>query len=130
MDPLIPLSRNIMRQLKSNRDEEIRKEMIEHVILQIYATTVHVATTTQRNSHHFELPPIPVNRRVAPDVYRENKAEILNRLRALFPECVIDYVTLIKGNDGQMYDLTKLAPWVLALINRKDAKEYIMIDWT
>jgi hypothetical protein len=126
-----PLSRALMRQLKANRDDEIRKEMIEHVIKQIYATTVHAACTTLRNSHHFELP--VANKMVKPgqrDVYRENKGEILERLRTLFPDCGVDYVTLTRGADGQMYDVSKLETWVLPLLNRKDTKEYIMIEWT
>ena len=129
MEQLIPLSRDIMRQLKEYRDNEIRKEMIAHVILQIYSTTVHEATTKTKRSHHFELPP-KQSQNKDPDIYREHKDEILERLRALFPDCGVDYVTLTRGGDGQMYDLTKLDAWVLALINRRDAKEYIMIDWS
>ena len=148
---LTPFSRETMRTLKSQKDEEGHQRRLEEVVRNIYTSAVSFAErnteTTYRfaiqsghynsvlipsivPSNHLQSIPFHINK----DYIMGNMDEILTRLRILFPDCSVEYkkVSMARGRDGKDYDISNLDEKLRPFIDtaRAETKEYIVIDWT
>lgn len=153
---LIPFSRENMRALKSQKDEEGHQRRLEQVVRNIYTSVVRFAERTTETIYRFRIPnghynsvhipsTIPSNNHleshnvmfipfdINKDYIMVNMDEILTRLRSLFPECSVEYkkVSMARGRDGKDYDISNLDEKLRPFIDttRAETNEYIVIDW-
>lgn len=153
---LTPFSRENMRALKSQKDEEGHQRRLEEVVKNIYMSAVCLAERNTEtifrfriqngnyNSVHIpscipysnlqlnSLQSIPFH--INKDYIMGNIDEILTRLRILFPDCSVEYkkVSMARGRDGKDYDISKLDEKLRPFIDtaRAETNEYIVIDWS
>ena len=133
---LTPFSRENMRALKSQKDEEGHQRKLEQVVRNIYISVVRFAERTTetiyqyriQNGHynsvhipstipsnnHLESIPFDINK----DYIMGNMDEILARLRLLFPDCSVEYKKVSMAVD------------IIANHFMDDIKHYIVIDWS
>ncbi len=122
---LTPVSREQLRSLKTQRDEEIRIEKINNFVRQIYSMAVNTAQTTTNTYYQYTR---------IDEFVRKNMPEILSNLQSLFPDCLVEYKSTIGGNDGKMYDINKLDESMRQILlnpsyNTK-VHEQIVIEWS
>jgi hypothetical protein len=151
---MLSLSRDVMRTLKAQKDEEIKNMKIDSIIKQIRSGAVQFAETNtdtiykymidtnNNNANHFGGINTPSNCSSKQSIWSqinkenvvENIDEILTRLRSLFPECVVEYkkISLARGRDGKEYDISTLDDKVRPFIDMTYARtnSYIIIDWS
>ena len=76
--PIIPMSRTMMQELKSQKEEELRQAQIKKIVNEIYREAVDLATKTTESSYNHEIPSIQmasqpiINRRHAKKQYLDN----------------------------------------------------------
>lgn len=118
-----PLTRNYLLGLKAQTDEENRVKIVQQYVHQIYDQVKKTATTTpetryqQRVDHHtghFSM--------------RNNMSDILDRLRAMFPDSRVDFKT--RGQDGKMYDIADIDERMKPFINPQLNQGFIVVDWS
>lgn len=147
---LTSFSRENMRALKTQKDEEGYQRRLEEVVRNIYTSVVCFAEKTTetiyrhriqngyQNSIHIPST-IPSNLYTIPfqinkDFIVGNMDAILARLRLLFPDCSVEYkkVSMARGKDGKDYDISNLDEKLRPFIDtaRTETNEYIVIDWT
>ena len=141
---LTPFSRSALLQLKVQREEAGRLSQVQTHIRTIYTQVVQIAARTASTSHKYpiadQMPSAesdsctwskcqrPIG---PPDAFIiANLGEILAGLQALFPDCIVEYAILTKGQDGQLYDVSKMDKQVLPFVGLKASAPYIVIDWT
>ena len=146
---LTPFSRENMRDLKEQKDEEAHIMKINSVVKQLYEETVRTAERSQetlykinmsnRGYYHIKLPSnsnsLYYHDLDIPRQYvTEHMEEILTHLRSLFPDCVVEYkkVTLARGIDGKEYDISTADNTIRPFIHMHQSRteECIVIDWT
>ena len=145
---LTPFSRNAMRELKANKDEEAHTMMINSVIQQFYQDTVRFAERNEKTIYKININraysniKLPSNSNssfqhalhISIEYVTEHMEEILTHLRSLFPDCLVEYkkVTLARSRDGKEYDVTTMDDKLRAFIDVRQARteECIVIDWT
>ena len=146
---LTPFSRQTMRGLKANKDEEAHIMKINLVVKQLYEETVRFAEINEETQYkinmnnraysHIQLPSNSNslnhhNLHITREYVTEHMEEILTHLRSLFPECSVEYkkVTLARGKDGKEYDVTTMDDKLRVFIDMRIARteECIVIDWT
>ena len=153
---LTPFSRENMRKLKSQKDEEGHQRRLEEVVKNFYSsvvcfaerntetiyrfriqngnyTSVHIPSCIPHSNLHLNsLQSIPFH--INKDYIMGNMDEILTRLRSLFPDCSVEYkkVSMARGRDGKDYDISNLDEKLRPFIDttRAETNEYIVIDWT
>jgi hypothetical protein len=149
--PLEPFSRENMRSLKSQKDEEGHQRKLEEVVRNIYTSAVSFAERNAETSYTFCFPntyqslvnipsTIPSNLyqsiqfQITKEYIVGNMDEILGRLRSLFPECSVEYkkLSMAMARDGKEYDISNLDEKLRPFIDTQRAvtKEYIVIDWS
>lgn len=145
---LTPFSRNAMRGLKEQKDEEAHIMKINSVVKQLYEETVRTAERSQetlykininRGYYHIKLPSNSNSLyyhdlHIPREYVTEHMEEILTHLRSLFPDCVVEYkkVTLARSRDGKEYDVTTMDDKLRAFIDVRQARteECIVVDWS
>ena len=146
---LTPFSRENMRDLKAQKDEESHIMKINSVVKQLYEETVRFAERKQetvykinmsnRGYYHVKLPSNSNSLYYHDlDIPREyvkaHMDEILIHLCRLFPDCGVEYkmVSMARGRDGKEYDISTLDDKLRAFIDMRQARteEFIVIDWT
>lgn len=60
----------------------------------------------------------------------KNMPDILQGLREMFPGCLVKHARLVRGQDGNMYDMDTIDEKVLPFIDQSQSQEYITIDWS
>lgn len=149
--PLEPFSRENMRTLKAQKDEEGHQRKLEEVVRNIYTSAVSFAERNMETSYKFCFPntyqslvnissTIPSNHhqyisfQITKDFIVGNMDEILIRLRTLFPGCSVEYkkVSMARGKDGKDYDISNLDEKLRPFIDtaRAQTNDYIVIDWS
>ena len=149
----IPVSRETLRSLKALKDEEIRQEKIKHYVLGLYKATINHAETSTETFCSWTLPRVETVRRQLenktfvneplPEFHRVNMPEILSRLQELFPDCTVELATMGQGQDGKMYNISKMDGKMYNISKmdekilqfahpsfRQNAQECIVIDWS
>jgi len=145
---LTPFSRENMRTLKSQKDEEGHQRKLETIVKDIYTNTVRFAEVSDNTRYNrfllgnnyssVHVPSIlthsGLNYQITKEFILGNIDEILTRLRILFPECSVEYkkVSMAMGRDGKEYDISNLDEKLRPFIDtsRAQTKEYIVIDWS
>jgi hypothetical protein len=146
---LTPFSRQTMRGLKANKDEEAHIMKINLVVKQLYEETVRFAEINEETQYKINMInkfynsiKLPSNSnslynhnlQITTEYVREHMEEILTHLRRLFPDCSVEYkkVTLVKGRDGREYDVTTMDSILKSFVDMRIARteECIVIDWT
>ena len=125
-----PMSKESMRNLKAEQDEENRNKKIKEIVSNIYNSAIYMAKTTLNTSFHHEIPKSNQTTNNLDIFYINNKDEIVKILQELFTDCSVSFSILSRGNDGKMYDISKMDEKVIPFINRQFDKSYIVIDWS
>ena len=150
---LTPFSRENMRTLKAQKDEEGHQRRLEEVVKNIYSSVVCFAERNTETIYRFRIQignynsvhipscipysniqlnslqsiPFHINK----DFIVGNMDEILNRLRNIFPGCSVEYkkVSMARGRDGKDYDISNLDEKLRPFIDtaRAETNEYIVI---
>ena len=151
MDTLVHISRDMMQGLKDQKDEEMRQVLeknrtngIKAIIRTIYSSARRIAETTDDLSYKHPLPATyfreeesvghqsqlrPVNYNT-PEFHTKNMDDILGGLRDLFPGCTVLNTVLSRGQDGKMYDISKMDEKIRPFIDTRNSQKYIVIDWS
>lgn len=120
---LTPVSREHLHSLKRQKDEEMRIQYINNYVKNIYNSVINKAQTSTDNYYHhtqiFEFT-------------RRNMPEILDTLKTLFPDCLVEYQNTIEGKDGKVYDMNKLDENIrkILLSCSHEINERIVIEWS
>ena len=124
-----PISRHELQQLKVKNDEQKRLNTINKYVNSIYNSLINQATSSNITSYNYQINQVPT---IDPDYLfiERNKDEILNGLKVLFPDCLVDFKILSRGTDGKMYDVSNIDEKIKPFINRQNDREYIVIDWS
>ena len=118
---LTPLTRETLRGLKAQNDEKQRLYQVSRIVHQIYATAVRTAEKTGATPYKYN---------VVDPFQIWNMPDILDGLRILFPDSIVEYSLFVRGNDGQMHDLSKMDEKVRPFVNMQQAENNIVIDWS
>jgi hypothetical protein len=119
---LQPMMRSKLSGLKAEREDEQRCHQIQQIIQDIYSQVIRFAAGSTITLYKYDT--------------RENKViinnivEILSGLQKIFPDSLIEYTQVAKGNDGQMYDISKMDEKMRPFINMNQCQKYIIIDWS
>lgn len=127
-----PMSRAMMQELKSQKEEKVRLNKVKQISDSIYYYAIQVAEKTSDISYNHEIPRErynSMNYRSDP-FYLNNMADILAELQALFPGCSVTHSLMAKGRDGKLYDISKLDDRVLPFVDQTLEQSYIVIDWS
>ena len=139
---LTPVSRDVLRGLKAQRDEVNRIKRVNERISIIYQGAIKAAemTTDTKFQHPYQTHRICTGRVLEEgsidtemkrlELNNRDMVEILSGLQALFPDCTVEHTKLARGQDGKMYDVSKLDIKALPFINRQQTQEFIVIDWS
>lgn len=146
-----PMSRSMMQELKSQKEEEARHEKIKNIVRIIYNGAYTSAKNGQDSSYNYPIPLVNTQVHLTPNIpclsrpgisfpapykkssdpfYVENMPYILNSLQNLFPECTISHSIMTKAKDGKLYDVSKLDDIVLPFVDCALEQSYIVIDWS
>ena len=144
MEALVPISRDTMKILKTQKEEEMRQVLeknrlngIKTIIKNIYSSAKRIAETTHDISYKYPVP-VTYAREAGSVVQPSQSAEfhtinmddILDGLRDLFPGCSVLNTTLSRGQDGKFYDISNMDERVRPFINMSQSQKYIVIDWS
>ena len=152
---LATLSREAMRGLKAQTDEENRLKTVAMFVNNLYSEAVRTAKMTEKTLYAWRIPQDPwcpyvvKNGRALrpppaatlPDIVQQrcNKcvnefttsmADILKGLQELFPDCLVEHKILTRGSDGKMHDIPKMDKAVLQFVCSDNQQSYIVIDWS
>ena len=135
MQPLQPISRDFLRGRKAAKDEEVLCEKVKHCVTQLHSGILRKAETSIDTFYHYQLPAFPVSRDTrlpvpGPEFHRDNMKLILDGLQILFPDCLVEHATLVRAQDGKLYDISKLDEKMIPFINMQQSAEYIVVDWS
>ena len=136
-----PMSRDTMRGLKAQIDEEAHLKQVNDIISRIYNMAVQQAKNIKDTKYNYEVPMHPqppkgwrgeIQKNEIATFHNDNMEEILSNLRLLFPECLVESksITMAVGNDGKSYDVSDLDEKALAFVRNPQTKYYITVDWT
>ena len=133
---LTPVSREHLRSLKKNKDEEMRVNQINNYVRNIYSAAVYKAETTTDTYYRYAQID-DFTRKDMPEILdftRKNMPEILDTLKTLFPDCSVEYQNTIGGNDGKMYDINKLDESMRHILlnpsHNMKMHQQIVIEWS
>jgi hypothetical protein len=138
---MIPISRETMRKLKGETDEEDRLKRIDSIVLAVYTAATRQARTSSDTIYRYQIPATNrvligeryVTQEVASqlgispcDFHEKNIPEILTRLRHLFPECIVVMKYYMVGQDGSLSELPSenLLPFVYKTMLE------LIVDWS
>lgn len=122
---LKPYSRDSLRLMKSQKDEETRVNNINNTILSIYNNALQVATTTTDTSFKYCI--------TGNTFIMTNMADILSGLQILFPDCSVQQKSLVRMHDGKYCEMPPIDDKLLPFMNMKvghTKQECIVIDWS
>ena len=125
---LPPITRETLRSLQAIRIEKMRvdqeKQRIYRVnqhIQGIYNHVVNEAEQKGATSYKFH---------VNSSISIQDMPDVLDGLRTLFPDSSVEHSLLVKGNDGNMYDVSKMDEKMRPFVNTQQGQQYIVIDWS
>jgi hypothetical protein len=112
--------------MKIVEDERKKAEQLDRIISIIYKEVKDTAKIKGDTNYSHAIPIISQIRGTMKynyDVfYTTNMEEILERIKALFPDCL--------GRDGKMYDISSLCSTVAAFVDHSRDQDYIVVDWS
>ncbi len=123
-----PVSREYLRGLKAQKDEETRIQFIEQIVSHIYSFVKQSAEKGTETSYNHQITGRFENAYQIKIIF--NIHDILTRLRSLFPDSSVEYKTLSRGQDGKMYDIKDIDERMKPFINTQFNQQFIVVDWT
>jgi len=152
---LIPITRDELKQLKIQADEEKRKAEIASAIKEMYDMIVRRATGStdtnlqfnvfedarmrQMNVHQQQQYRQMLQQQQQPQtpsviITEELIGDVVSGLRGLFPDSKIEYrvAVMARAPDGKMYDVSKMDASVTPFIHASQTQttKVINIDWS
>jgi hypothetical protein len=127
-----PMSRAMMQQLKSQKEEKVRLNRVKQISDSIYDHAIQRASASTDTSFKHQIPRGRYNSMgdSSDPFYLNNMTDILAELQTLFPGCSVTHSLMAKGRDGKLYDLSKLDDSVLPFVDQTLEQSYIVIDWS
>ena len=148
---LIPVTRDELKQLKIQADEEKRKVEIAAAINELYDMIVQRATgstDTTMQCTVIEDPNMRIMNANQIQKYRQSlqqqlsqkstviitetlRGDVVSGLRELFPDSKIEYkvAVMARAPDGKMYDVSKMdSPFIHA--SQTQTTKVIVVDWS
>lgn len=119
-----PVTRAHLLDLKAQADEETRVKNVNAQVQNIYNQVIRTATFTTNTRNQYQV------QSYSGFSVRENMADILDRLRYLFPDSKVDFKSLSRGQDGKMYDIVDIDERMKPFINTQFNQDFIIIDWS
>ena len=143
MSMLTPYSRDDLRGMKAQVDEEKRLQGVRQIIGHIHSNAVNQARTTNDTKYKYAVPvelasgpgylPREISAQREPAAFhKSNMPDILKGLEEIFPGCSVKFtsITMAMGNDRKMYDVSDLDEKALAFVNNPQKNSYIIVDWS
>lgn len=147
---LIPVTRDELKQLKIQADEEKRKVEIASAINELYDMIVQRATGSTDTTMQFtviEDPNMRIMNAHQIQKYRQSihlqlsrtstiiitdelRGDVVSGLRELFPDSKIDYKVVAQAPDGKMYDVSKMDATLTPFIHSSKTNTVIDVDWS
>lgn len=128
---LTPISRDSMLIRRAQKLEEQRKQQIDSTVWSIYHSALSAAESTEDSKYFYVLPVMYNGQDDESEFHRAFMAEILYEVRSLFPGCSVEHTSMIRAQDGQKYDISKIEenfkPFIMQLGQRM---ECIVVDWS
>ena len=120
-----PVFREHLRSLKPQRDKEIILQQINQYVRNIYSAVVNkaqISTDTYYCTTQIS------------EFEKKHMPEIIDMLKTLFPDCLVEYQDTIGGKDGKMYDINKLDESMRQMLLNPSYKtqmhQQILIEWS
>jgi hypothetical protein len=129
---LKPIDKESMQSLKKVSEDIEKKRQFESLIKYIYNKAVTKASTSSIKTHKEVITINPKEYTMSVNgisFERSQIVDIVNRLRELFPSCLVEHKMLSRGQDGKLYDISKL-DGVLPFVDRKNDQACFLIDWS
>jgi len=118
------LTRNTLQGMKEI--EEVRLKKVNQVIDNIYNSVVGISKTSTNKSYKYycNLPGAEAT------FFEDNKNDILNGLRALFPDSTIEFKFFLRDNNQQVKEFSVIDESMRQYVTRQYNNDYINIDWS
>uniref|UniRef100_A0A6C0ANQ4 Uncharacterized protein n=1 Tax=viral metagenome TaxID=1070528 RepID=A0A6C0ANQ4_9ZZZZ len=128
----VPMSRDMMRELKAKTDENNRLTLVERYVKIMYESAINTARTSINTQWRAEFHNGQGGQLLDGRFIITNIDDILRRLQDLFPDCSVDFksLTMARGPDGQMHDISTLDEKALMFIGNRQVTQCITIDWS
>ena len=132
---LKPVSRESMSRLKAAADVVIHEKQVKYLISHFYSQAITKAKTSTETSIQLQgygdfCNSENYGSEKLIKFTETDKDDLLSGLRSLFPDCLVEYQILVQGNDGKMYDFSKMDKAMLPFINNRQTRECLVIDWS
>lgn len=130
--PPTPMSRDEMRTLKAQTDEENRLRHVEQYVERMYTYATNTAKTSTKTQWRAEFHNGDGVQGLDGKFIISNIDDILRGLQCLFPDCSVEFksITMAMGPDRQMHDISTLDEKALMFIGNRQVKQCITIDWS
>ena len=118
------LSRNTLQGMKEVEDARVKK--VNQVIDNIYNSVIGISKTSTTKSYKFycNLPGYETT------FFEDNKNDILNGLRVLFPDSTIEFKFFLRDNKEQIKEFSVIDESMRQYVTRQYNSDYINIDWS
>lgn len=118
------LTRNSLQGMKEIEDN--RRRQINEIIDMIYTSVVGISKTSTNKSYKFycNLPGYGIT------FFEDNKTDILNGLRTLFPDSTIEFKFFLRDNNQQIKEFTQIDEAMKQYVTRQYNNDFINIDWS
>lgn len=129
MDP--PLTREYLRGLKAQTDEETRIRNVQNYAQQIYRRVEQTAKSATQTCYQQQIE--PDNGNTHHHGYfnvRYNMSDILDKLQGMFPDSKVNFKSLSRGQDGKMYDIADIDERMKPFIDTRYNQDFIVVDWS
>jgi hypothetical protein len=127
---LTAVSRDTLRGLKAKKEEAMRalaeRQRLDHISQMVRDIYVHAVSMAEISSETVYKYKVNTNQ----PFMQQNMSDILNGLKTLFPDCTVEHSFFVRGNDGQMYDISKMDEKMRPFINPQNGQSTIVIDWS
>jgi predicted GH43/DUF377 family glycosyl hydrolase len=116
--------RQNLQSMKSSEDNRLKK--IDEIVNSIYSNVIQTSKTKTEKFYkyfcNFEL--------YEKTFIEDNKNDIFNRLRVLFPDCLIVFKFFLIDNNQQTHEFTDVNENLKQFVTRNYNMDYILIDWS
>ena len=153
-ESLAPFTREAMRGLKAQEDEENRIKRVNDIVTGIYTSAVAYAKTTDATSYEHRMyhnggtvcMKMPVRQMTKVPVlsldnlhsqakgqyifYTTNMSHIIQALQTLFPDSLVEHKMIVRTQDGKIHDVSKMDDAALLYIVEWPIQHIVSIDWS
>jgi hypothetical protein len=123
-----PVSRDYLRGLNAQKNEEARIHFVETQVRIIYSQVKHHAEKSTETLYKHDT--TGWYGKEYQNKIDSNMSDIVARLRSLFPDSSVEFKTLSRGQDGKMYDIRDIDERMKPFINTQFNQQFIVVDWT